>query len=56
MSTTKPQKQTKGKGVTDLIAGGTAGLFEALCCHPLDTIKVRMQLYRKSGRKTSRFH
>ncbi|KAG5357701.1 Succinate/fumarate mitochondrial transporter [Yarrowia sp. C11] len=28
----------------DLLAGGTAGLFEALVCHPLDTIKVRMQL------------
>ncbi|KAK9371942.1 mitochondrial carrier domain-containing protein [Lipomyces chichibuensis] len=28
----------------NLIAGGTAGLCEALCCHPLDTIKVRMQL------------
>lgn len=29
------------------MAGGTAGLFEALCCHPLDTIKVRMQIYRR---------
>ncbi|KAJ2080506.1 Mitochondrial succinate-fumarate transporter [Coemansia sp. RSA 988] len=27
-----------------LFAGGAAGLSEALCCHPLDTIKVRMQL------------
>lgn len=27
-----------------LVAGGTAGLCEALACHPLDTIKVRMQL------------
>lgn len=26
------------------IAGGGAGLIEALACHPLDTIKVRMQL------------
>ncbi|KAJ1504569.1 hypothetical protein HMI54_006859, partial [Coelomomyces lativittatus] len=25
--------------------GGTAGLMEALVCHPLDTIKVRMQLH-----------
>ncbi|ELU42021.1 succinate:fumarate antiporter [Rhizoctonia solani AG-1 IA] len=32
-----------------LIAGGTAGMAEALCCQPLDTIKVRMQLSR-SGR------
>lgn len=30
-------------------------LFEALCCHPLDTIKVRMQLYRKSGQKPPGF-
>ncbi|KAJ2723576.1 Mitochondrial succinate-fumarate transporter [Coemansia sp. Benny D115] len=29
---------------THLLAGGAAGLAEALCCHPLDTIKVRMQL------------
>lgn len=41
----KPQKNT----AVDLLAGGTAGLFEALCCHPLDTIKVRMQLYRRTS-------
>ncbi|WWC73746.1 uncharacterized protein I206_107718 [Kwoniella pini CBS 10737] len=29
---------------THLIAGGIAGLAEATVCHPLDTIKVRMQL------------
>lgn len=51
MSTT----QKKGGSVTDLVAGGVAGLFEALCCHPLDTIKVRMQLYRKSGQKPPGF-
>ncbi|RKF59545.1 Succinate/fumarate mitochondrial transporter [Erysiphe neolycopersici] len=33
---------------TNLIAGGTAGMMEALVCHPLDTIKVRMQLSRRS--------
>ncbi|KAK9482582.1 mitochondrial carrier domain-containing protein [Lipomyces starkeyi] len=38
-----PPKQ-KTKPAINLIAGGTAGLCEALCCHPLDTIKVRMQL------------
>ncbi|CUS23742.1 LAQU0S11e03246g1_1 [Lachancea quebecensis] len=32
----------------NLVAGGTAGLFEALCCHPLDTIKVRMQIYSRA--------
>lgn len=53
--TAKPKKQTAGKGITDLVAGGTAGLFEALCCHPLDTVKVRMQLYRKSGQKPPGF-
>ncbi|KAI0785818.1 mitochondrial carrier [Abortiporus biennis] len=34
---------------TQLTAGGIAGAMEALCCQPLDTIKVRMQL-SKSGR------
>ncbi|ABN66822.1 mitochondrial succinate-fumarate transporter [Scheffersomyces stipitis CBS 6054] len=53
---TQPKpKPKKGRGLTDLVAGGTAGLFEALCCHPLDTIKVRMQLYRKSGKKPPGF-
>ncbi|KAH7907345.1 mitochondrial carrier domain-containing protein [Hygrophoropsis aurantiaca] len=33
---------------THLTAGGMAGAMEALCCQPLDTIKVRMQL-SKSG-------
>ena len=32
---------------TNLIAGGAAGMMEALACHPLDTIKVRMQLSRR---------
>lgn len=31
----------------NLIAGGGAGMMEALACHPLDTIKVRMQLSRR---------
>lgn len=34
---------------THITAGGMAGAMEALCCQPLDTIKVRMQLSR-SGR------
>lgn len=54
MATSDKKKGTKG-GVIDLVAGGTAGLFEALCCHPLDTVKVRMQLYRKSGKKPPGF-
>lgn len=32
----------------NLIAGGAAGMMEALACHPLDTIKVRMQLSRRA--------
>ncbi|QPG73296.1 hypothetical protein FOA43_000606 [Brettanomyces nanus] len=47
-STDKNANQAK-KRTIDLLAGGCAGLFEALCCHPLDTIKVRMQLYKKSS-------
>ncbi|CAG8619260.1 7290_t:CDS:2, partial [Scutellospora calospora] len=30
--------------------GGGAGLTEVLCCHPLDTIKVGMQLSKKAIR------
>ncbi|KEI39445.1 uncharacterized protein L969DRAFT_30444, partial [Mixia osmundae IAM 14324] len=39
---------------THLIAGGIAGLSEACVCHPLDTIKVRMQLSRSSRGKGAR--
>lgn len=50
-----PAEKKKSKNVAvDLIAGGVAGLFEALCCHPLDTIKVRMQLSNKSGPGTKK--
>lgn len=48
-------ERKKCGSITDLVAGGVAGLFEALCCHPLDTIKVRMQLYKKSGEKPPGF-
>lgn len=48
-------KSTKGRegkpppsAATNLIAGGAAGMMEALVCHPLDTIKVRMQLSRRA--------
>ncbi|PLW22066.1 hypothetical protein PCASD_10783 [Puccinia coronata f. sp. avenae] len=44
------QKTSTPLGI-HLIAGGTAGFAEACACHPLDTIKVRMQLSRsKQGR------
>ncbi|KAK9472264.1 mitochondrial carrier domain-containing protein [Dipodascopsis tothii] len=38
-----PEKKKPSTGV-HLASGGIAGLCEALTCHPLDTIKVRMQL------------
>lgn len=41
-------KRKKSSPAINLIAGGAAGLFEALCCHPLDTIKVRMQIFRNT--------
>lgn len=28
----------------NLLAGGAAGVVESSCCHPLDTVKVRVQL------------
>ncbi|KAK4941161.1 Mitochondrial succinate-fumarate transporter [Elasticomyces elasticus] len=47
----KSVKGEKGKkpasAAVNLIAGGGAGMMEALVCHPLDTIKVRMQLSRR---------
>ncbi|KAJ2319079.1 Mitochondrial succinate-fumarate transporter [Coemansia sp. RSA 2681] len=51
MSATKPQTATKTSLSTHLLAGGAAGLAEAMCCHPLDTIKVRMQL--KNSRRAA---
>jgi len=36
-----------------LLAGGVAGCCEALTCHPLDTIKVRLQLSSSNKSKTS---
>lgn len=35
--------------LTHLVAGGSAGFMEACTCHPLDTVKVRMQLSRNHG-------
>jgi solute carrier family 25 citrate transporter 1 len=37
------QKKKKNLAI-HLMAGGVAGCCEALACHPLDTIKVRLQL------------
>jgi hypothetical protein len=57
---TMSAKSTKGPGgkkpasaATNLVAGGGAGMMEALACHPLDTIKVRMQLSKRSQRGVS---
>ncbi|MCJ1438628.1 hypothetical protein MMC27_008018 [Xylographa pallens] len=43
-----PGGKKPASAATNLIAGGTAGMIEALVCHPLDTIKVRMQLSRRA--------
>lgn len=43
-----PPKKKKNPGL-QLIAGGTAGLIESSICHPLDTIKTRMQLRRQQS-------
>jgi len=40
-------KKKAPSAATNLIAGGGAGMMEALVCHPLDTVKVRMQLSRR---------
>lgn len=46
-SADKKTSKPKVTPATHLIAGGIAGFAEACTCHPLDTIKVRMQLSRK---------
>ena len=43
MSGSKEQNKKKTP-LQHLIAGGCAGLVESSVCHPLDTIKTRMQL------------
>ncbi|KAI8390824.1 mitochondrial carrier domain-containing protein [Radiomyces spectabilis] len=48
--------KTSGKKtplLTHLVAGGCAGLMEACACHPLDTIKVRMQLSKSATRNAA---
>lgn len=45
-------KETAKKNpLMHLVAGGIAGVVESSCCHPLDTIKTRMQLRTKAGSK-----
>ncbi|KAK8074983.1 succinate fumarate mitochondrial transporter protein [Apiospora hydei] len=44
----KADGKSPPSAATNLIAGGGAGMMEALACHPLDTIKVRMQLSRRA--------
>lgn len=39
--------------LTHLVAGGAAGFMEACTCHPLDTIKVRMQLAKNAARNAN---
>lgn len=43
VSANSGQKKKKNLAI-HLMAGGVAGCCEALACHPLDTIKVRLQL------------
>ncbi|CAP68296.1 uncharacterized protein PODANS_7_3900 [Podospora anserina S mat+] len=43
----KDGQKKPATAATNLIAGGGAGMMEALVCHPLDTIKVRMQLSKR---------
>ncbi|KAI8380940.1 mitochondrial carrier domain-containing protein [Radiomyces spectabilis] len=44
---------TKTPLLTHLVAGGAAGFMEACTCHPLDTIKVRMQLAKNIQKSAS---
>ncbi|KAL3771692.1 hypothetical protein ACHAW5_000953 [Stephanodiscus triporus] len=42
-------KKKKVSPLQHLLAGGTAGFVESSICHPLDTIKTRMQLRRQTS-------
>lgn len=44
-----PKDNTKKNPLMHLVAGGAAGVVESSCCHPLDTVKTRMQLRSKGG-------
>ncbi|SAL96200.1 hypothetical protein [Absidia glauca] len=46
-------QQQKTPLLTHLVAGGAAGFMEACTCHPLDTIKVRMQLSKNIQRNAA---
>ncbi|KAL7581738.1 hypothetical protein ACA910_022275 [Epithemia clementina (nom. ined.)] len=46
MGTPKEERKTKNP-MMHLIAGGSAGFVESSICHPLDTIKTRMQLRKQ---------
>ncbi|KAL3757481.1 hypothetical protein ACHAWU_006688 [Discostella pseudostelligera] len=48
-SSSQPPK--KKPPIQHLLAGGTAGFVESSICHPLDTIKTRMQLRRQNTLK-----
>eukprot|EP01134_Creolimax_fragrantissima_P004927 CFRG4927T1 len=47
--------QPKKSFLMHIVAGGGAGATESLICHPLDTIKTRMQLSQSVGRSMSPF-
>lgn len=46
---TKSSRSTKKHPALQLISGGIAGFVESSVCHPLDTIKTRMQLRRQQS-------
>jgi len=60
-STSPTTSKKKKNPLETLIAGGCAGFVESSVCHPLDTIKTRMQLRRQNQtiqavRARSSFH
>jgi Mitochondrial carrier protein len=54
MSSEKTTKSNKTNPLQHLIAGGCAGLVESSICHPLDTIKTRMQLRKNQVESVER--
>lgn len=48
MASSSKASNKKKNPLQHLVAGGMAGLVESSVCHPLDTIKTRMQLRKQT--------
>ncbi|RKO99874.1 hypothetical protein CXG81DRAFT_13898 [Caulochytrium protostelioides] len=55
-SAAESKARAKKNPVFHLLAGGVAGCMEAFTCHPLDTIKVRLQIRGERHGRMAKLH